>query len=283
MIVDKMKKREPTAKRTKNQVDIQVGKWVKCDKCKEILYKETVRANNSICPNCGAYFRMHINKRLESIIDKGTYQRFDLNIDTTNPLELEDYPKKIKGLRERTGIQEAVGCGIGEIKGEKVVICVMDSGFLMGSMGIVVGEKITYAVEKAIELKLPIIIFCTSGGARMQEGISSLMQMSKISQAVKEHSNAGLLYITVITDPTTGGVTASFAMQGDIILSEPRALLGFAGKRVIEQTIHQKVPDDLQDAETVLKNGFIDNIIKREDQKEKLAWLVKIHSMKGAF
>ena len=160
---------------------------------------------------------------------------------------------------------------------------IMDPYFIMGSMGTVTGEKITRLFERATQKNLPVILFTASGGARMQEGISSLMQMSKISQAVKEHSNAGLLYITVITDPTTGGVTASFAMQGDIILSEPRALLGFAGKRVIEQTIHQKVPDDLQDAETVLKNGFIDNIIKREDQREKLAWLVKIHSMKGAF
>ena len=160
---------------------------------------------------------------------------------------------------------------------------IMDPYFIMGSMGTVTGEKITRLFERATQKNLPVILFTASGGARMQEGISSLMQMIKISQAVKEHSNAGLLYITVITDPTTGGVTASFAMQGDIILSEPRALLGFAGKRVIEQTIHQKVPDDLQDAETILKNGFIDNIIKREDQKEKLAWLVKIHSMKGAF
>ena len=158
MIVDKIKKREPTAKRTSNQVDIQVGKWVKCDKCKEILYKEMVRANQSICPNCGNYFRMHINKRLESILDQGTYERFDFNIDTTNPLGLEDYPKKLKGLREKTGIEEAVSCGTGKIKGEKVVICVMDSGFLMGSMGIVVGEKITYAIEKAIELQLPLIL-----------------------------------------------------------------------------------------------------------------------------
>ena len=158
MIVDKIKKREPTAKRKENKVDIPVGKWVKCDKCKEIIYKETIRENMNICPNCGGYFRMHINRRLESIIDEGTYQKFDLNIDTTNPLNLEDYPKKIKALREKTGLQEAVSAGKGKINGEDVVICVMDSGFLMGSMGVVVGEKITYSIEKAIELKLPIII-----------------------------------------------------------------------------------------------------------------------------
>ena len=163
MIVDKIKKRETVTRNNANKVDIPIGKWIKCDKCKEILYKENVRQNFGICPNCGAYFRMHINKRIESIADEGTYERFDLNIDTTNPLELEDYPKKIKVLREKTGIQEAVGCGTCKINGKKVVLCVMDSGFLMGSMGVVVGEKITYSVEKAIELKLPLIIFCCSG------------------------------------------------------------------------------------------------------------------------
>ena len=277
MIVDKMKKREPTAKRTSNQVDIQVGKWVKCDKCKEILYKETVRANSSICPNCGAYFRMHINKRLDSIIDKDTYQKFDLNIDTTNPLGLEDYPKKIKGLREKTGIQEAVSCGIGEIKGEKVVICVLDSGFLMGSMGIVVGEKMTYAVEKAIEYQLPLIIFCVSGGARMQEGIISLMQMAKTTVAISKLNEAGLLYISVLTDPTYGGVTASFASIADIILAEPGAMIGFAGQRVIEQTIGEKLPEGFQTAEFLLEHGFIDKIVERKDLKDTLHRLIQFH------
>ncbi len=277
MIVDKIKKREPTAKRTENQVDIQVGKWVKCDKCKEILYKETVRANCSICPNCGAYFRMHINKRLESIVDEGTYKKFDLNIDTTNPLALEDYPKKIKGLREKTGIQEAVSCGIGEIKGEKVVICVMDSGFLMGSMGIVVGEKITFAIEQAIKLKLPLIIFCVSGGARMQEGIISLMQMAKTTAAISKLNEAGLLYISVLTDPTYGGVTASFASIADIILAEPGAMIGFAGQRVIEQTIGEKLPEGFQTAEFLLEHGFIDKIVERKELKDTLYQLIQFN------
>ncbi len=202
MIIDKIKKREPTAKRINNKVDIQVSKWVKCDTCKEIIYKETVRSNYGICPNCGTYFRMHINKRIESIIDEGTYRRFDLDIETTNPLKLEDYPKKLKSLREKTGIQEAVGCGTGKINGEDVVICVMDSGFMMGSMGIVVGEKITYSIEKAIELKIPLVIFCVSGGARMQEGIVSLMQMAKTTSAIAKLNKAGILYISVLTDPT---------------------------------------------------------------------------------
>lgn len=277
MIVDKIKKREPTAKRTENQVDIQVGKWIKCDTCKEILYKETVRENDSICPNCGSYFRMHINRRLESIVDKDTYQKFDLRIDTTNPLGLEEYPKKIKGLREKTKIEEAVSCGIGQIEGEKVVICIMDSGFLMGSMGVVVGEKITYAVEKAIEKKLPLIIFCVSGGARMQEGIVSLMQMAKTTAAIAKLNEAGILYISVLTDPTYGGVTASFASIADIILAEPGAMIGFAGQRVIEQTIGEKLPEGFQTAEFLLEHGFIDKIVERRELKKTLYQLIQLH------
>ena len=277
MIVDKIKKREPTAKRVQNKVDIPVGKWVKCDKCKEIIYKEALRENLSICPNCGGYFRMHINKRLESIIDEGTYKKFDFNIDTTNPLNLEDYPKKLKSLREKTGIQEAVSSGIGKINGEEVVICVMDSGFLMGSMGIVVGEKITYSIEKAIELKLPIIIFCVSGGARMQEGIISLMQMAKTTSAIEKLNEAGLLYISVLTDPTYGGVTASFASLADIILAEPGAMIGFAGQRVIEQTIGEELPEGFQTAEFLLEHGFIDKIVERKDLKNTLAKLIELN------
>ena len=277
MIVDKIKKREPTAKRKENKVDIPVGKWVKCDKCKEIIYKETIRENMNICPNCGGYFRMNINRRLESIIDEGTYQKFDLNIDTTNPLNLEDYPKKIKALREKTGLQEAVSAGKGKINGEDVVICVMDSGFLMGSMGVVVGEKITYSIEKAIELKLPIIIFCVSGGARMQEGIMSLMQMAKTTSAISKLNEAGLLYISVLTDPTYGGVTASFASIADIILAEPGAMIGFAGQRVIEQTIGEKLPEGFQTAEFLLEHGFIDKIVERKDLKNTLSNLIQLN------
>ncbi len=280
MIVDKIKKREPSPKQIKNKVDIPIGKWVKCDKCKEILYKEDVRNNNNICPNCGGYFRMHINKRLETIIDEGTYKKFDLNIETTNPLELEDYPKKIKQLREKTGLEEAVACGTGKINGENVVICIMDSAFLMGSMGIVVGEKITYAIEKAIELKYPLIIFCVSGGARMQEGIISLMQMAKTTSAISKLNKAGGLYISVLTDPTYGGVTASFASIADIVLAEPGAMIGFAGKRVIEQTIGESLPDGFQTAEFLLEHGFIDKIVNREDLKDTLYKLIQYHKFK---
>ena len=277
MIVDKIKKREPTAKRKENKVDIPVGKWVKCDKCKEIVYKETVRENMSICPNCGAYFRMHINKRLETILDEGSYKKFDLNIDNVNPLNLDGYEQKIKTLRAKTGIQEAVSVGTGKINGEDVVICVMDSGFLMGSMGSVVGEKITYSMEKAIELGIPFIIFCTSGGARMQEGIISLMQMAKTTAAVAKLNKAGILYISVLTDPTYGGVTASFASIADIVLAEPGAMIGFAGQRVIKQTIGQELPEGFQTSEFLLEHGFIDEIVERKDMKSMLYKLVKFH------
>ena len=278
MIVDKIKKREATtAKNKKSNIDIPVGKWIKCDNCKEIIYKETVRKNLNICPNCGHYFRMHIGKRLELIIDEGTYERSDLKLETTNPLKLEDYPKKLKSLREKTGLEEAVSCGTGNINGEKVVICIMDSGFLMGSMGVVVGEKITYSIEQAVEQKLPLIIFSVSGGARMQEGIISLMQMAKTTSALTKLDEAGLLYISVLTDPTYGGVTASFASLGDIVLAEPKAMIGFAGQRVIEQTIGESLPEGFQTAEFLLEHGFIDKIVERQDLKETLYRLIKFH------
>ncbi len=277
MIVDRIKKREPSAKNKRSNIDIPVGKWIKCDGCKEIIYKETLRENLNICPNCGHYFRMHINRRIEQIIDKGTYQKFDLNIETSNPLEMEDYSKKLKALREKTGLQEAVGCGIGNINGEEIVICVMDSGFLMGSMGVVVGEKITYSIEQAIQRKLPLVIFSVSGGARMQEGIISLMQMAKTTAALTKLHDAGLLFISVLTDPTYGGVTASFASLGDIILSEPKAMIGFAGQRVIEQTIGESLPDGFQTAEFLLEHGFIDKIVERKDLKDTLYKLIQYH------
>ena len=278
MIVDKIKKRETkNVANKKSNVDIPIGKWLKCDKCNEIIYKDIVRSNFNICPNCGHYFRMHIGKRIELIIDEGTYQRFDLNIETTNPLGLEDYPKKLTALREKTSLEEAVACGTGKIKGEDVVICIMDSGFLMGSMGAVVGEKITYSIEQAIKLKLPLIIFAVSGGARMQEGIISLMQMAKTTAALTKLDEAGLLYISVLTDPTYGGVTASFASLGDIVLAEPEAMIGFAGPRVIEQTIGESLPEGFQTAEFLLDHGFIDKIVAREEMKDTLYQLIQYH------
>lgn len=274
MIVDKIKKRETKNIKPSNKVDIQVGKWIKCDNCKEILYRDNVKENCSICPLCGHYFRMSSRKRIEQIVDEGTFEEFNLNIDTVNPLQLEEYENKISGLREKTGLTEAVKCGIGKINSENAVICVMDSNFLMGSMGSVVGEMITYSIEKSIELRIPLIIFSASGGARMQEGIISLMQMAKTTEALSKLDKEGILYISVITDPTYGGVTASFAMLGDIILAEPGAMIGFAGQRVIEQTIGESLPEGFQTSEFLLEHGFIDKIVERKELKNTLSNLI---------
>ena len=273
MVIDKIKKRieyEEDSTEKEHRSDIPVGMWVKCSKCKEILYKDDLHKNYSICPNCGNHFRLSSRRRVDQIIDKGTFEEFDLNVTTDNPLHMDDYVKKLETLREKTGLDEAVKCGIGNINSEKVALCVMDSNFMMGSMGKVVGEKIAYSIEKAIELKLPVIIFCASGGARMQEGIVSLMQMAKTSAAVKKLHKEGLLYISVLTDPTYGGVTASFASLGDIILAEPNAMIGFAGPRVIKQTIGQDLPEGFQTAEFLLEHGFVDKVVNRKDMKETL-------------
>ncbi len=223
-----------------------VGKWVKCNNCKEILYKEDLKSNYSICPNCGKYFRLSARRRIKQIIDEGTFNEINENMQTSDLLKFEGYKEKIQALQEKTKIQEAIQTGTGNINGLKVAIGVMDSNFMMGSMGCVVGEKITRLVEKAIEQRLPVILFCVSGGARMQEGIISLMQMAKTSAAIAKLDKAGLLYISVLTDPTTGGVTASFASLGDIILAEPDALIGFAGPRVIEQQLNRNCQKDFK-------------------------------------
>lgn len=253
------------------------GMWVKCSHCEKTLYVKTISSNLKICTHCGGYFRMNAGERIELIVDPGTYEEFDSNMTAKNPIDYPDYEKKISQGQHRAGLKDAVVTGRGKVNGYEAVVAVMDSHFMMGSMGSVVGEKITRAVEKATELNLPIIIFTTSGGARMQEGIVSLMQMAKVSAALGRHSDAGLLYITVLTDPTTGGVTASFAMLGDIILSEPKALIGFAGRRVIEQTIKQVLPDEFQKAEFLLEHGFIDKIVQRAELKDTLSTILKLH------
>ena len=283
MIIDKIKKvNKIEEKPIKNDEasEKMIGKWVKCNNCKEILYKEDLKSNYSICPNCGKYFRLSARRRIKQIIDEGTFEEIDADMRTSDLLKFEGYKEKIQALQEKTKIQEAIQTGTGNINGLKVAIGVMDSNFMMGSMGSVVGEKVTRAVEYATAHELPIIIFTTSGGARMQEGIISLMQMAKVSEALGRHDAAGLLYVTVLTDPTTGGVTASFAMLGDIILAEPKALIGFAGQRVIQGTIHQKLPEGFQRAEFQLKNGFVDRIVHREKMREELGRILKLHSRK---
>lgn len=253
------------------------GMWVKCDKCGQIIYKEDLDNNFKVCPYCEYHFRMNAAERLEFLADKDTFIEFDKNMQSVNPLEFEGYEQKIKGLMDKTGQNEAVVTGKCSILGQEAVVCVMDSFFMMGSMGSVVGEKVARAIEKAIALKLPVIIFTTSGGARMQEGMYSLMQMAKTSAALGKLSDAGLLYVTVLTDPTTGGVTASFASLGDIILSEPGALVGFAGRRVIEETIRKKLPDDFQSAEFLIEHGFIDKIVPRRELKNMLKNILFMH------
>lgn len=283
MVIDKIKKRieygedKESNEQSERRSDIPVGMWVKCSKCKEILYKDDLHKNYSVCPNCGNHFRLSSRRRIDQIIDLGTFQEFELDIKTDNPLNMDDYVKKLDTLKEKTGLDEAVKCGIGNINSEKVVICVMDSNFMMGSMGKVVGEKITYSIEKAIELKLPVIIFCASGGARMQEGIVSLMQMAKTSAAIQKLNKAGNLYISVLTDPTYGGVTASFASLGDIILAEPNAMIGFAGPRVIKQTIGEDLPEGFQTAEFLLEHGFIDKVVERRNMKETIYKLLELN------
>lgn len=254
--------------------------WAKCPSCKHTLYTKEIGVEK-VCPNCGYNFRITAKERLALTVDEHSFISWDEDIVTKDPLNFPAYLEKIEITQTTTGLHEAVLTGTAQIKGLPVAIGVMDSHFIMGSMGTVVGEKITRLFEKAIVQKLPVVLFTASGGARMQEGILSLMQMAKISAAVKRHHNAGLFYLTILTDPTTGGVTASFAMAGDLILAEPQALIGFAGRRVIEQTIKQELPEDFQKAEFLLEHGFVDQIVSRVELRERIYTLVQMHTMKG--
>lgn len=257
--------------------NIPNGMWVKCEACGSAVYKKDLDEALMVCKCCNMHFRMNARERIDLVIDENTFTEFDETMTSMNPLNYPNYEQKLSSMKEQTGLNEAVITGQGKIEGIDTVIAVMDSRFMMASMGSVVGEKITRAVEKATESRLPIVIFTASGGARMQEGIVSLMQMAKVSAALARHDEAGLLYVTVLTDPTTGGVTASFAMLGDIILAEPKALIGFAGKRVIEQTIKQKLPDEFQKSEFLLEHGFIDKIVERKDLKQVLGNILSMH------
>ncbi len=261
--------------------EVPEGLMKKCNACKSAILTEDVRNNYYICPKCHNYFRVHAYRRVEMIGDPGSFEEWFAGIQESNPLNFKGYPEKLGALKEKTRLDEAVTTGRLTIQGSPAAVAICDGRFLMASMGEVVGEKITRTVERATEEKLPVIIFTCSGGARMQEGIVSLMQMAKTSAALKRHSDAGLLYITVLTDPTTGGVTASFAMLGDIILAEPGALVGFAGPRVIEQTIGQKLPKGFQRSEFLLEHGFVDRIVEREEMKEVLSQILKLHKDSG--
>lgn len=273
----KIKKTGSSQKEKKPEVP--QGLLKKCNKCGAAIFTEDVKRAGYICPKCHGYFRVHAWERIRMTVDEDTFEEWDAQMDFVNPLQFKGYENKVKTLKEKTGLDEAVLTGKGMIQGNPVAIAVCDGRFLMASMGEIVGEKITRAVERATREHLPVVIFACSGGARMQEGIVSLMQMAKTATALKRHSQAGLLYVSVLTDPTTGGVTASFAMLGDVILAEPQALIGFAGPRVIEQTIGEKLPKGFQRSEFLLEHGFIDRIVERNEMKQVLGAILSMHSV----
>lgn len=263
--------------------EVPEGLLKKCNKCGAAILTEEVKSAGYICPKCQGYFRVHAYERIRMTVDEDSFEEWEKDMEFVNPLEFKGYEEKVKSLKEKTGLSEAVVTGKASIEGNPAVIAVCDGRFLMASMGQVVGEKITRAVERATKEQLPVIIFACSGGARMQEGIVSLMQMAKTAAALKQHSDAGLLYVSVLTDPTTGGVTASFAMLGDVILAEPKALIGFAGPRVIEQTIGEKLPKGFQRSEFLLEHGFIDRIVERKEMRPVLANILQMHqNFKGS-
>ena len=265
----------------KRKTDIPKGLLFKCPRCRNVTFMEEFNKAGKVCPECNYHSRLSAKERLDITVDKGSFEEFDAMMISKNPIDFPDYNKKQLQMREKTGLKDAVLTGKALIRGEECIIIVMDSNFMMASMGSVVGEKITRAIEYATENRLPVVAFTASGGARMQEGIVSLMQMAKTSGAIARHNEAGLLYTVVMTDPTTGGVTASFASLGDIIIAEPKVLIGFAGRRVIEGTIKQKLPDDFQSAEFMLENGFVDMIVERRSMRRVLSNLLKIHRLSG--
>lgn len=279
------KKTEPLLEEKTEQLtaDVPKGLWVKCPKCGEAVYKEDVVSASYVCPKCGGYFRMKAGTRIRMIADTGSFREWEWRLEDTDPLEYPGYCEKRKQLREKTKLAEALRIGEASIGGHPVILGAMDSRFLMGSMGCAVGEQITRAFEEATEKRIPVILFCCSGGARMQEGILSLMQMAKTSAAISRHSKAGFLYIPVLTDPTTGGVTASFAMLGDVILAEAGALIGFAGPRVIAQTVGEKLPKGFQSAEFLLEHGMVDAVVSRENLRGMLLRLLEFHAQGGRY
>jgi len=259
------------------------GLWVKCSECSQVAYRKDLISNFNVCSNCGHHNRINSDERINIIADKNSFEEFDSSLSPTDPLGFKDrrsYADRIKESQAGTGLRDGVVTGICTVNSMPLALAVMDFRFMGGSMGSVVGEKITRIIERATLENFPIFIVCASGGARMQEGMLSLMQMAKISGALKKHKEKNLLYMPLLTHPTTGGVTASFAMLGDLILAEPKALIGFAGRRVIEQTLREKLPDNFQTAEYLLEHGFVDVIIKRKDLKDTLTKILKIHGVK---
>lgn len=272
------KKEEPVQAEPAKEPDMNL---IKCPKCGKMVERDRVVKKKYICYECGGYFRVKTNNRIRMVADPKTFEPWFEDMEVSNPLDYEGYEDKLAAAREKTGLKEAVTVGRCKVFGEDIVLGICDSRFMMASMGHVVGEKITCAIERATALNLPVFIFCCSGGARMQEGIVSLMQMEKTSAAIRKHGDTGLLYCSILTDPTTGGVTASFAMLGDVIMAEPGALVGFAGPRVIKQTIGQELPEGFQTSEFLVEHGIIDGIVKRENLKKTIYFLVKTHQCNG--
>jgi acetyl-CoA carboxylase carboxyl transferase subunit beta len=265
----------------KSKVSIPSDLLFKCPRCNNVMFMEDFIGANKVCSECNYHARLTAKERLNITIDKGSFVEYDADMNSKNPIDFEDYEQKIEALQKKTGLRDAIITGECTIKTKPCVIAVMDSRFMMASMGSVVGEKIARAFERATEKNLPVVLFSASGGARMQEGIVSLMQMAKTSAAVAKHSDKGLLYICVMTDPTTGGVTASFASLGDIIIAEPKVLIGFAGRRVIEGTIKQRLPDDFQSAEFLLSHGFVDMVVERQNMRRTISKLLRHHGITG--
>ncbi len=271
------KKEKPEAAEQPRRTKFAEGMWLKCNHCREIVYRKEVERNNKVCPKCDYHFPISVMERISLLVDLGTFKEWDATLEPLDPLEFEDtrsYRERLKAQQEKTGRKDAIVIGEGIINGRKVALCVFDFSFMGGSMGSVVGEKICRAVDRALEGRLPLILVTASGGARMQEGILSLMQMAKTSAALAKLGEAKLPFISVLADPTFGGVTASVAMLGDVIVAEPKALIGFAGPRVIEQTIKQQLPDQFQRAEFLLEHGMIDMIVERKQLKETLSVLI---------
>lgn len=273
----KKKKTTKNIKITRDYHDVPEGIMTKCPECNQVMLTKDLQKNKKVCPTCHYHHKMTAKERIADFLDEGSFQSLDDHLQTVNPLNFPGYVEKVKTDMEKTGLNEAVLTGIGKLENKQVVIAVMDSFFRMGSMGSVVGEKITRAIEKATELGVPFIIFTASGGARMQEGVISLMQMAKTSVALERHSSKGNLFISIMTHPTTGGVSASFASLGDINLAEPQALIGFAGRRVIEQTVREKLPSNFQTAEFLLEHGQLDAVVSRLDMRKTVSTIVKLH------
>ncbi|MHC0037381.1 acetyl-CoA carboxylase, carboxyltransferase subunit beta [Pseudoneobacillus sp. C159] len=276
------KKKYATIPSESAKQDVPEGIMSKCPDCKKIMYTKELVKNNKVCFHCGYHYPMNSFERIESFLDENSFEEMDSSMTSENPLNFPDYLEKLQGDIKKTNLNEAVVTGTGTVGGFPIVVAIMDSTFRMGSMGSVVGEKITRAIEKADQLSVPFIIFTASGGARMQEGVLSLMQMAKTSVALKRFSDHGGLIISIMTHPTTGGVSASFASLGDYNFAEPGALIGFAGRRIIEQTIREELPEDFQTAEFLLKHGQLDAVVSRLELREKMMNLLEIHQPGGA-